>query len=282
MIEVLRDPGIARNLMSTLLLFFVVLMIRLATVRSLRRSQVPLDTKRQWIVQAKNTTVALLILGLFFVWGAELRTFALSVVAIAAALVIATKELILCVLGGILKAMTRPFKIGDRIELNSANPVRGDVISHNFLTTRLFEIGPGKLAHQYTGKSIVIPNSVFLSTSIFIEPKSSHFGLHTFSVFRPVSIDIKSHKNLLLNAAKEVCGQYASKAQKYLQDMGDVEGLEAPTAEPRVLVLFPSHDKIEFVLRIPVESLRAGKAEQSILEKYIEGLSKLPPLVSNK
>mgnify|MGYP001215256827 CR=1 FL=1 len=63
-------------------------------------------------------------------------------VAIAVALVIATKELILCVSGALIKGGARSFNIGDRIQVKE---FRGDVIDQNLLTTTILEVGPGKV-----------------------------------------------------------------------------------------------------------------------------------------
>lgn len=276
MIELLNEPGVTKNLISSVILFLVLFTIRIFSFRAIRKAEVPIDARRKWIVQIKNTTTILLFLGLFFVWGTELRTFALSVVALAAAIVIATKELILCFLGGILKALTRPFKLGDRIEIATSQCIRGDVISHNFLTTTLLEIGPGKSAHMYTGKYLTIPNSVFLSNAVFNETKSAKYGLHTFSIFRPNSIDINLHKKIILFAAKEICSPYTKEAEKYLKQIKDIEGLELPTVDPRVYISFPNHDKVELIIRIPIESLRAGRIEQAIIQKYIDLISDIP------
>jgi small-conductance mechanosensitive channel len=270
-LEVFDKPQLTLNLVSTGILIVVALLLRMIAVRAIRRSEAQGDVRRQWVIHVKNILLVLLILGLLFVWGEELRTFAVSLVAIAAAIVLATKELIQCALGGMLRAVARPFKVGDRIELRSSIVVRGDVINHSMLTTTLLEVGPGHSAHQYTGKTVVIPNSLFLMTPLFNESKSSRFRLHTFTVCRPSTIDVNSHRRLLCEAADEVCRPYANAAQKYLEDIGDIEGIEAPTAEPRVFVSMQNHDKVEFIVRVPVESLKAGRVEQAIIEKYIEG-----------
>src|SRR5690606_32112227 len=87
------------------------------------------------------------------VQSAELRTVAISIVAIAVAFVVATKELILCITGSILKMASRSFVIGDRIQVKD---FRGDVIDQNLLATTILEVGPGKLTHQRTGRMAVI------------------------------------------------------------------------------------------------------------------------------
>lgn len=64
----------------------------------------------------------------------EIETFALSITAIAVALVIATKELILCVSGALYRASSKAFQIGDWIEIG---PHFGEVVDHGIGSTTL-------------------------------------------------------------------------------------------------------------------------------------------------
>ena len=99
-----------RMLVSTAILFLAIILVRAVTARIIRKALPAGELRRRWLVQSRNALILLLIFGLIFVWEAELRTLALSIVAVAIAFVVATKELILCVTGSILKtgARSRP------------------------------------------------------------------------------------------------------------------------------------------------------------------------------
>lgn len=274
MIDFFSHPLVKSNIFNSFVIFLLFITFRYFTVRAIRRLNIHnLDTKRQWIVQVKNTSLLVFILGLLIIWSAELQTFALSIVAIAAAIVIATKEMILCFLGGMLKTLTRPFKIGDRIEVNG---YRGVVVNADFLTTQLMELGPLRFAHQYTGKNIIIPNSLYLSNPIINETKSYKFVLHTFLIPIPYEYDIKQHQILLLHAAEEVCNQYVEKVHQYMENADDLEGLEIPTTEPRVAIAFPDEKRVDLVVRVPIPSDRSGRIQQSIIAKYLESRAQIP------
>src|SRR5690606_5223471 len=94
------------------------------------------DQRRRIMVSVRNALLVVLIVGLVMIWGAELRVAALSAFAIAAAIVIATKELIMCISGSFLRTGSHAFKVGDRIEVGG---IRGDVFDTTLLTTTLFE-----------------------------------------------------------------------------------------------------------------------------------------------
>lgn len=268
MIEFFNHPIVRSNLFNSFVIFLFFVAFRFITIRAIRRLNIHnLDTKRQWIVQVKNTSVFIFLIGLFIIWSSELQTFALSIVAIAAALVIATKEMILCFLGGMLKTITRPFKIGDRIEVDG---FRGVVVNADFLTTQLMELGPLRFAHQYTGKNIILPNSMYLSHPIINETKSYRYVLHTFLVPIPYEFDVKKHQDLLLQAANEECSQYVEKVLQYMEKIDDLEGLEIPTTEPKVAIALPDEKRVDLVVRVPIPSDRSGRIQQAIISRYLE------------
>ena len=105
----------------------------------------------------------LLIMFIFFLWFAKLQTVFISLLAVAAAIVIAFKEIIMCLTGGLLIRINNYFKLGDRIEVDG---VRGFVIDKSLTATKILEIGPEKNSQQTTGNIISIPNSIVLNKSL--------------------------------------------------------------------------------------------------------------------
>lgn len=266
---VLENKEFIRNAISTGVLIIIVFTLRTFILRKIRNAGVNnLDFKKKWVAYTKNITVIILLIGLLIVWASELQAFAISLVAVAAAVVIATKELILCLLGGTLRVTSKPFRVGDRIEING---FRGDVVDYSILTTVLDEIGPGKQTHQYTGKKIVLPNSLFLSTPILNESALGKYTVHTFSI--PCSnYRLLKKRDIVLNICETLCSEYISDAKKHMDKKERAEGLETPNIHPRVTITLPSHDKAELIVRVPVPIRRVGKIEQSIVEKYCEEL----------
>ncbi|MDR8392925.1 hypothetical protein NC796_17345 [Aliifodinibius sp. S!AR15-10] len=117
----MEDFTISGSLMymfvSTGILIIAIVVLRVLIARYIRRNVGTTDLRRRWLVQSRNGLLLILLLGLFFIWGEQLRTIALSIVAIAIAFVVATKELILCVTGSILKTGAGSFNLGDRIQI---------------------------------------------------------------------------------------------------------------------------------------------------------------------
>lgn len=255
-----------RLLVSTLILVVAVLVARSLSARFIRRHVSSVELRRKWLVQSRNGLMLLFLLGLVMVWGDELRTLALSVVAIAVAFVVATKELILCITGSILKTGASSFDIGDRIQIKD---FRGDVIDHNLLATTLMEVGPGKLTHQRTGRLTVIPNALFVSDAVINESHMHFYTLHVFTVPFKREDNWRAAQQAFLESAKRHCEPYIEEARRYMARMSDRRGLESLSIDPRVTLQVPTAGEVHLVVRMPVKASQRSATEQSILVEVL-------------
>lgn len=249
-------------IISSGLLIVTVIVIRSLIARFIRNRVVATDLRRKWLVQTRNGMILLLIFGLLLIWGEELRTLALSVVAIAVALVVATKELIVCITGSILKTGARSFNIGDRIQIKD---FRGDVIDQNFLATTILEVGPGKITHQLTGRMTVIPNSLFVSEPVINESFTNDFVLHVFTVPFKREDNWMAAQDAFLESANQHCKPYLDEVRTHMKRTSRQRGLDTPSVDPRVTIQVPAAGEIHLVVRIPTKSDQRGSMEQLIL-----------------
>ncbi len=253
-------------LASTLVLMVAVIALRALSWRFIRRNVKAAELRRKWLVQSRNGLVLLFLLGLVIIWGEELRTLALSIVAIAVAFVVATKELILCITGSIVKTASSSFDIGDRIQIKD---YRGDVIDHNLLATTLLEVGPGKITQQRTGRLAIIPNALFVSDAVINETPTRRYMFHVISVPFKRDHDWRTAQDILLAAAQAQCKPYMEDARRYLLGFSHQRGLDAPSLEARVLLQLPSADEIHLVARLPVPTARQSAIEQAIRKEVM-------------
>ena len=102
------------SIFTSVLLIITVVVTRGFLIRRVRKdSEVLAKDQRRWIIRIKNTAAIVTLLGLVLIWAPQLHTFAISIAAFAVALVVATKEMILCLTGAIMRATSQPFKVGD-------------------------------------------------------------------------------------------------------------------------------------------------------------------------
>ncbi|MFT5527802.1 MAG: small-conductance mechanosensitive channel, partial [Pirellulaceae bacterium] len=263
------DNSVAKGITSTVILILAIVILRWLASRWIRgNTRLPRELARKWIVTAKNLSFLILIAGLVVVWGEELRWLAVSLLAVAAATVIATKELIQCVSGSVLRATGHTFNIGDRIEVAG---FRGDVIDMNLLTTTIIEIGPQQLTQQLTGRAVVLPNSMFLDKAVINESFTNDFVLHVFKV--PVKGEnwLEAEADLMAAATTELA-PYLPEARKYFEQFEKQKGMVAMPAEPKVTVVISKPGELELVVRLPVPARRKGRIEQSIIRQYLTAI----------
>lgn len=249
-------------LASSAILIVTVIILRALTTRFIQRTVSSPELRGKWLVNSRNGFLLLLMLGLVMIWGEELRTLALSIVAIAVAFVVATKELILCFTGSILKSGSRSFVLGDRIQIKE---LRGDVIDQSLLATTILEVGPGKHLHQRTGRRIVIPNALFVSEPVINESFTTHYDFHVFTVPFKREDNWQAAQQALQAAADHHCQPYLELVRRYMSKIGSQRGLVMPSVDPRVTIQVPVAGEIHLTVRIPAKAGERNFIEQAIL-----------------
>jgi small-conductance mechanosensitive channel len=260
-----ENPTLFRNTLITIALWVVAILIRQVVASYLRRRGLAPTELRRMMATSRNVVVLGLVVASITVWFDELRTFAVSLVAVAAAIVIATKELIMGAGGTFLRTSARIFDIGDRIEVNG---LRGDVIDTTLFTTTILEIGPGRIGHTQTGRSVTIPNALLLTNPIINESFSNPFIVHTFEVPAPRDAVLEAEAALRA-ACDEVIGPVVDDARRYFQERLNSRGLEMPHIEPRILVRLDDVNSATLVVTLVAPARRKGYIEQEIIHGFI-------------
>jgi small-conductance mechanosensitive channel len=267
LIRFFQNNGLVKQTIITAAIFFMIFITRFVFLQFIRKSKtLGIESKRRLSVNSSSFFSFIFVFACIFIWSNEIQTMALSFVAIGVAVVIATKEMILCFMGGIYKATNNLFHIGDRIEINGT---RGNVIGKSMLSTKLLEIGPGQRTHQYTGRSITIPNALFLLHNLVNESFTHDYVLHTFSVPLPYDGDWEKAEELLLIKSNEACSDFIEPASKHMHKLEERENIEAPQVEPIVHINFVDHEHMELIVRITVPASEKGKVEQKIKHAFL-------------
>ncbi len=264
--DAVLDPrALIKSVIVTLLLWGFAFAARHLVVTFLRRRGLAPQELRRLMATSRNVMVLVLVTATAMFWLDELRTFAVSLVAVAAAIVIATKELIMGAGGTFLRTSARVFDIGDRVEING---IRGDVIDTTLFTTTILEIGPGKVGFQQTGRSITIPNAVLLTAAVVNEAAADAWVVHTFEVPTDIS-DWAASEATLLEACVEEHRQIITEAKTWFERRLIERGIEMPALEPVVLVRVDDPRRATLLASVPALSRRRGSVEQAILRRYL-------------
>ena len=261
------DSSVALDSVKSLILLLTIVIIRMLIVGWIARNPtLSMESKRRWVVTTRNTVVFVFLIGLVMIWAHELQAFAVSIVALAAAMVLATKELILCWSGAALRVGGQVYAVGDRIQIAGH---RGVVLDHDMFATKLLEIGPGQSAHLYTGRVTVFPNSLLFTNPLIKENPEQEYGLYTVVVPIRNDDDWQRSERLLLEAAKIECAPFMGEAVRQMKLLEQANLLEAPSPEPRITIQLPESGKIHLVLRFPAPDRGRSRIEQAILRRYL-------------
>ena len=264
------SPTLLNNLLLSAIVVTLVILFRAACVSLLfrirHRSR---DERAQIRAVSRNLSLLIVVIALIAIWSVELRTLALSLVAVTLALVVATKELILCIMGSFVKSVTGTFKIGDRIQVGEH---RGDVIDHTFLSTTLLELGPTGVTHRFTGRSIVLPNSIFVDTPVINESYGQNYVLHAVTLPISDEVDWKFAKEEAVRIGYEVSAHYFESAKYALRKAAERSSVRKLKFRPRATIAVRKLGEKELTLQLAVPLRKKSEVEQEVLELLLTRL----------
>ncbi len=271
------EKFLTTKLIATVVLVMVLWASRFFIDRYIRRSRRDWTSQQRlrWINSTRTFVFVLILLSVIFLWGETIQGFALSVFAIAFAMVFSVKELCMSFNGSVIRFRGKLFDIGDRIEVGQ---VRGDVIDTTLLSTTVEEVGKGGSNYLYTGRRISFSNSIFLSQPVINESFLENYYMIRMEVPLKLSADWKEGKRVLLKVAEEEATPYLEQARRRLRQMERRRGMELPSVEPRVTISLPEPDQVTLSLRMPTPVHLKERLEQVVLTRFLEKFYQKKPL----
>lgn len=264
LLQFIPDRVLARHLISTVILFVTVIGVRYIVLRFVRSRLPTHDTLQlRWTSQIRAFSYAILAFGLFTIWAAELQALAVSFVVLAMAVVWATKETIACMQGAVYRLSSNAFQVGDRINVGG---IRGDVIDPGLLSTTVLEVGKG---HQRTGRTISIPNSLFMTEPVLNESLTGEYMLHLLTIPVDRNADLAEIEERALRAANEACADFIDDVRRPIALRYRRHGLNPPLVDPRVTYQFVDTSTVNIILRIPVPIRLERTVEQRVLRAVL-------------
>lgn len=223
---------IENKLLLSFLIVLFILIVRRVILSGIRGDVAFIsEEQRKWMSRTKNGAFAILVVTLFLVWKSEISQFALSVTAIAVAIVVASKEIILCFTGSIQRASSRSFRIGDWIEVGK---ISGEVIEHNLMATVVQEIDLYHGQYHFTGKTITLPNSMFFTYPVKNLNFMKRYVYHNFSIVVPGFDNLFPLLPTLVAKIEHHSEGFIDVARRYNSVIEKHAGVDLPGSEPHV------------------------------------------------
>jgi small-conductance mechanosensitive channel len=260
--------GLGPEIVATIVIVAAVILANIVISAALRgRGWLSRETKLRASVFWRNFSFLIALIGLVFIWRAELRAAALSFAALSVALVLGGKELLTSMLGYIHRTTSGSFEFGDVIEIDG---IRGEVIDQTLLSTTVLEMSE---EHLFTGRVVQFPNSFYVSHALKNHSRLGNYQLALVAVPLAPGSNLETAKEGLIEAAKAVCSEFVAPAQKALRDLEGEQFIVMPSADPRVTVRLGDGGKVTLLLRFPCLINQRTRTEQDILARYLNAVT---------
>jgi small-conductance mechanosensitive channel len=258
-----------KSIVASLLAVLFIYVIKSILVHSIK-SKKSLNNDSVLLVRKINVyTRYVVVLTVFLLWFSQLQGVFVSLLAVAAAVVLAFKEMIMCVTGGILLKSANLFKLGDRIEIGST---RGFVIERNLLSTKILEIGPEKNSQQTTGNIVSFPNSLVFSNVLKNESYFKGYSIKSYIFALEERKNLVTLEEFLLKESNQICASYLDQAKRSISQFCAREAIAIPSIEPRTKILIEDDNKMKVLLKMPVRNNEIGDVEQKLNRSFVRYL----------
>ncbi|BDS13678.1 mechanosensitive ion channel family protein [Aureispira anguillae] len=211
------SDGLTETESKGLTTFIIVLLLWLfqrLMVRSIMKLQNDLAIRYTW---RKSLTYGVYLIGIVaiaLVWANHFGDFATYLGLLSAGLAIAFQDPIVNMAGWYFILLQKPFKVGDRIQVD--NQI-GDVVDINLFQFSIVEVGNWVGDEQSTGRIIHIPNSKIFKTPLANYNEGLDYIWNEIKVLVTFESNWKKCKEVLENTLNVHAPKVSEHAKKELQ-----------------------------------------------------------------
>jgi len=273
------DEKLHRYLFGALAMVVVLAVMRALEVYAIARLRSPISRFNLTRILRLIVGLALLFIAisvLFVNWYAAVVSLGL----ISLILGFALQTPISSFIGWIYILLRRPYRVGDRIEIDEA---RGDVIDVSYLDTTLWEIGGRHLTTDHpSGRLIKFPNTKVLSTAVYN---------YSWPLFPYIWNEVKFHiayesdlefvATTMQKITEAELGESMLEKVKIFRDLLARTPVDHLEVRERPAVLFRVSDNtwLEAIVRYLVHPKESGRVKTQLTRKLLLALNKQPDKV---
>lgn len=260
---------LAEKLAYTVAALAMLYFSKVLTNRIVRRRVT--DDKRIYHIRKTVTYAytALLIAVLGSIWFKGMASLGTFLGLASAGLAVALHDTIANMAGFLFIEARKPFRVGDRIQLDT---FKGDVIDIRLFQFSIVEVGNWVDADQSTGRIVHIPNSMTLKMPL----SNYHIGFEYIWNEIPVLItfesDWKRAKALLLSISKENAEHLSPKAQEQIRRAARKYLIVAGKLSPTVYTTVKDSG-VMLTIRYLVDPRQRRGSEQKMWEEILDAFA---------
>jgi small-conductance mechanosensitive channel len=265
-------PGQWEKVIVTALLVGLSLVASHLWGRYLSRGEMSAEKRRLHLVWARNIIWFAALLVIVSVWASTIAGFALSVAAVAGAILIVSKELVMCVHGYLYVTVVQPYKIGDVIEFNN---LHGRVVDIDMFATTLVELDR---AGQRTGKVAEFPNGLLLTNPLVNASPNGAYALHAIRIPIPerAAHGLEGIEAAALAAADHATAAWREEAMAHFRKAAEANFIALPSGKTKVSWDFSDPEHLVLVVRVACPVGQRAKVEQAVFRETWRAISPAP------
>jgi len=216
----------------TLVVVTLILILKVALKASIKRRAKNNNKDLRLLINILNNVLSFSILIVIFnIWSVEIQRFAFSIAAFSVAIVLATREFIQCFIGFIYIATSRPFAIGDWIQVGNDY---GEVNDIDWAKLTILEVNIDD--YKFTGETLLMPTSQLITSSIKNLNFLKRYAIHNFTITRDGSVNPFDFIDELNEKAIEYCADFNDVAIRYNQLIEHRLDIKIDGPEPHIQV----------------------------------------------
>lgn len=204
-----------------LVTYFIIKVIRFIIVKVY--TKLVEDARKRYLYNQKVNLISNLIFAfiIFLILNPYMKNVITIISFVSAALTLALREMITNWFAGLYIKIKKPFKVEDRIEIDSK---KGDVINISDLSFEMLEVGERVYGEQSTGIIVHLPNSIVFSKPIKNYNKAFKYIWNEILVEVPLDADIEKTKDVLYKIINK--NEIVKRIPKKMSDQVDDVSLE--------------------------------------------------------
>ncbi|MBP2030404.1 small-conductance mechanosensitive channel [Methanohalophilus levihalophilus] len=226
------------------------------------------DTKERYTFRKAVSIIItfLAIASLIAVWFRETTGLIVAYGILSAGIVIALQDLLKSMAGGMIIFVSRPFRAGDRIEVDD---VIGDVLDIRSFSTSIMEIEEWVDGDQYTGRIVQLPNSFVLSGKVKNYTKDFSFIWDEVQIMLIYGSNWKKAEEIALLVAKETLHGFEESSKEELLSMGEKYFITTYDVETKLYMKIRDN-WIDMRLRYVVDPRQRRKIRNKLTQQLLK------------
>jgi small-conductance mechanosensitive channel len=272
--EIGLSAALQDRLLATLLLVGGLWLIqRIILALAYRRAQDPW-LRYRWRKSVNYLTLIVFLILIGRIWVEGVGSLATFLGLFAAGLAVALKDLVANLAGWAFIVWSRPFDVGDRIQVGA---YAGDVIDLHLFQFTLNEIGNWVDADQSTGRIVHVPNGTVLSQPVANYDKGFRYIWSEIPLTITFESNWKKAKAILESIAGRHAEQLTEQVEKDLLEASRRYLIAYTKLTPIVYVRVAEHG-IRLTLRYLIRSRFRRGSESAIWQDVLDAFAVEPDL----